>query len=90
MREEQEIAIIGTGNGGRAVAAYLTQKGHKVNLYHRTLKQIKEMKTSKRIHVTVAINGYFNLINSCLLNKNFISIGRTMESVRLIENTVEY
>ncbi len=35
-----KIAVIGAGNGGQALAAYLAHRGHEVSLYNRSRKRI--------------------------------------------------
>lgn len=46
-----KVAIIGAGNGGQALAAVLSMRGHEVSLFNRSLKRISPIIQSKRIRV---------------------------------------
>ena len=53
-----KIAVIGAGNGGQAISAYLSIQGHKVNLYHyRQAKVDKLINNNKSIRLTGLIEG---------------------------------
>jgi opine dehydrogenase len=41
MRQEDQITVIGAGNGGKAMAAHLAIMGVEVTLYNRTWKNIE-------------------------------------------------
>ncbi len=41
--ESNNIAILGAGNGGLALAGYLSSKGHSISLYNRTFSNIKKL-----------------------------------------------
>lgn len=43
MRREEQITVIGAGNGGKAMAAHLAIMGAEVTLYNRTWKNIEAM-----------------------------------------------
>jgi len=58
---KETIAIIGAGNGGRAFAAYLAQRGYDVILCYRTLKNIKKIKETAKIMAKGQINETFDL-----------------------------
>jgi opine dehydrogenase len=45
------VAILGAGNGGQALAGYLSFKGFSVNLYNRSEKRIKHIRKDKGIHL---------------------------------------
>ena len=62
------FAIIGAGNGGRAFAAYLSSKGHPVNLYNRSFSRIIDIKKKKGVKASGEIKGYFpcNLVTQDL------------------------
>lgn len=59
-----KFCVIGAGNGGRAFAAYLSSKGHKVNLYNRSLSRLIDIKKRGGIKAFGEIKGFFrcNLI----------------------------
>ncbi len=57
----EEVTIIGAGNGGRAFAAYLAQKGYKVNLCYRTLQNIHHIMETKTIESEGEVEGTFSL-----------------------------
>lgn len=46
------IAVIGAGNGGQAMAAYLALKGCKVNLYNRSLLRLAAIKEAGGIYLS--------------------------------------
>jgi opine dehydrogenase len=56
--------VIGAGNGGRAFAAYLSSRGHEVNLYNRSISRIIDIKKRGGIKSSGVIKGFFrcNLI----------------------------
>lgn len=55
------VSVIGTGNGGQAIAGWLAMQGHKVSLYGRNEKVVNELNASKCIKLTGAISGNGNL-----------------------------
>ena len=50
-------AVLGTGNGGQAIAGWLAMQGHKVSLYGRNVKAIEDLDTHRSIKLTGAITG---------------------------------
>jgi opine dehydrogenase len=54
-----KFCIIGAGSGGRAFAAYLSSKGHPVNLYNRSLTRIIDIKKKGGIKASGEIKGFF-------------------------------
>ena len=56
-----KFCIIGAGNGGRAFAAYLSSKGHPVNLYNRSLSRMIDIKKKRKIKSKGVIKGSFPL-----------------------------
>lgn len=56
-----KFSIIGAGNGGRAFAAYLSSKGHPVNLYNRSFSRIADIKKKGVIKSKGEIKGSFPL-----------------------------
>ncbi len=54
-------AVIGAGNGGIAMAGYLSKKGYSVNLYNRTYENIKSLVKNPIIKLTGEENGYGKL-----------------------------
>ena len=53
------FCIIGAGNGGRAFAAYLASKGHRVNLYNRSYSRIADIIKKGEIKSSGALKGKF-------------------------------
>ena len=53
------FCVIGAGNGGRAFAAYLSSKGHPVNLYNRSYTRIYDIKKKGGIKVKGKLKGFF-------------------------------
>ncbi|MCK9217642.1 MAG: NAD/NADP octopine/nopaline dehydrogenase family protein [Firmicutes bacterium] len=51
------FAVIGGGNGGKGIAAYLANMGHKVNLYNRTFDKIRKIKELGFIEIEGTISG---------------------------------
>ncbi|MFX1290366.1 MAG: NAD/NADP octopine/nopaline dehydrogenase family protein [Promethearchaeota archaeon] len=63
-----KFCVVGAGNGGRAFAAYLSSRGHKVNLYNRSFSRIVDIKKKGGIKVSGEIKGFFrcNLVTQNL------------------------
>lgn len=59
--EKLTYSIIGAGNGGLAMAGYLSLIGYDVNLYNRTLENIKPLIDKPRIGLTGEVEGYGEL-----------------------------
>ena len=57
ISKKLKFAVIGAGNGGQAIAGYLACKGYRVNLYNRTIKNIKRIKSRGYIDLEGCING---------------------------------
>ncbi len=53
------FCVIGAGNGGRAFAAYLSSKGHCVNLYNRSYSRICDIKKKGGIKGKGKLKGFF-------------------------------
>lgn len=50
------IAIIGAGNGGQAMAGHFASMGHSVSLYNRDISKFPNLKSSKLIKLSGVIN----------------------------------
>lgn len=72
------IAVIGAGNGGQAMAAYLALKGCRVNLYNRSFKRIEPIIKNGGIFLDGVINGLG------ILNKVTTDITEAIEGMELI------
>lgn len=59
--KEKKVAIIGSGSGGRAFAAYLAEKGYSINLGVRTPENHKTIFTEHVITSKGAVSGTFPL-----------------------------
>ncbi|MCG3220476.1 MAG: NAD/NADP octopine/nopaline dehydrogenase family protein, partial [Candidatus Heimdallarchaeota archaeon] len=60
------IAILGAGCGGQAIAGFLASKGNKVNLYNRSPERISPLLNKKEIHLQGEIQsvGELNLVTT--------------------------
>lgn len=60
------IAVIGAGCGGQAIAGYLASKGNKVNLYNRSVERIRLLMKKKEIELQGEIHskGKLNLVTT--------------------------
>jgi opine dehydrogenase len=56
-----KFAVLGAGNGGQAMAAYLALKGYRVNLYNRGQERIKYVKERGGIQLSGIIEGFGKL-----------------------------
>jgi len=52
-----KITVIGAGNGGQAIAGYLSLNGHSICLYNRNLSKIQNIVKTKKIKLKGKING---------------------------------
>src|SRR5690606_40839096 len=57
MKKDLVYAVIGAGNGGIAMAGYLSLLGYKVNLYNRTLENILPLIERPVIRLSGEIEG---------------------------------
>lgn len=75
-----KIAVIGGGNSGLAMCAYLSAHGHSVTLWNRTIANIAEIKKTSKISCTGVIEGSFHVelvtdnISKAIENCNIIFI----------------
>ncbi|MCM1141008.1 MAG: NAD/NADP octopine/nopaline dehydrogenase family protein [Muribaculum sp.] len=51
-----DIAVIGAGNGGQALAGHLSYMGHRVRLYDRNLEKVNKLNKTKTIKLVGALN----------------------------------
>lgn len=72
------IAVIGAGNGGQAMAGHFALLGHKVTLYNRSLEKLYPLCRTKTITLSEAIRGIG------LLFKITDDIGDAIRDVELI------
>lgn len=61
MNKDLCYAVIGAGNGGLAMAGYLSAIGYKVNLYNRTLEKILPLIKKPKIRLSGEFKGEGNL-----------------------------
>ena len=60
--EKTKYAVLGAGNGGQCISAYLTLKGYEVSLYDRYENVIDPIKEKGSIELTgVSLNGIANI-----------------------------
>ncbi|MEJ6950899.1 NAD/NADP octopine/nopaline dehydrogenase family protein [Natronospora cellulosivora (SeqCode)] len=73
-----KIAVLGAGNGGQAIAAYLALHGNEVNIYNRTYEAIKRIKEIGGIYLEGVLEGFARL--------NIVStnVAEVIEDVELI------
>ena len=55
------VSVLGTGNGGQAIAGWLAMQGHSISLYGRNENVVELLNARKRIELTGAINGVGSL-----------------------------
>jgi opine dehydrogenase len=73
-----QIAVLGAGNGGQALAGYLSMKGFSVNLYNRSEKRICQLKKNGGVQ----LSGLFK--EFAPLNVITTNIRKAIEAVDLI------
>ena len=61
MIDYRKVAIIGAGNGGRATAVYLKNRGFTVNLSFRTFERIKTIYFTKQIRSEGRLKGIYDI-----------------------------
>lgn len=52
-----EIAIIGAGNGGQAMAGHFSMLGHSIRLYNRSIEKIAPIVASKKVQLYDKLDG---------------------------------
>jgi len=72
------FAVIGAGHGGQGLAGYLACKGHKVNLYNRSIENIRDIMECKYIELQGDISGHG------VLNIVTDDIGKAIHNVDII------
>lgn len=73
-----KICVIGSGNGGCALAAYLSANGYTVNLYNRTFSNISPIMRKRMINATGVIKGSFPIELAT------INLRRAVEGTKII------
>lgn len=53
-----KITVIGTGNGGQAIAGYMAKEGHKITLYGRDREKVAELKELGGITLKGRLKGF--------------------------------
>ncbi len=61
MDRVNSFAVLGAGNGGQAMAAYLALQGYKVNLYNRSEERIEAAKKTGGITLSGVFTGFGKL-----------------------------
>jgi len=56
-----KVAVIGAGNGGQALAAYLAMRGIDVSLFNRSFRRIAPIIQSRRIRLEGEVTGVFRI-----------------------------
>ena len=49
MTEAEEVAVLGAGDGGLGIAAYLAERGHPITLWNRSLERIARIQKTKKV-----------------------------------------
>lgn len=82
MKRDLNYAVIGAGNGGLAMAGYLSFIGYKVNLYNRTLENILPLIERPVIKLSGEVEGHgkLNIVTN--------NIGEAIEGADIIMVTV--
>src|SRR5690554_4633379 len=73
-----KIAVLGAGNGGQAIAAYLAFHGKQVNLYNRSYGPIRKIKEIGGIYLEGVLKGFARL------NKVSTNVAEVIENVDLV------
>lgn len=73
-----KFAVLGAGNGGQAMAAYLALKGYEVNLYNKSQSRIEAVKKEGGIHLSGVFAGFGRM------NKVTTDIEEAIEDVEII------
>lgn len=82
MKKELNYCIIGAGNGGIAMAGYLSMMGYSVNLYNRTPERLFPLMKEKTISLTGEVEGFG------ILNKVTSDIKEAVEDMDVIMVTI--
>ena len=61
FKKVNSFAVLGAGNGGQAMAAYLALQGYEVNLYNRSELRIKAVKKAGGINLNGVFSGFGKL-----------------------------
>jgi opine dehydrogenase len=94
VSKELKFAVIGAGNGGQAIAGYLAYKGHKVNLYNRTIGKINEIQQNGYIDLEGSITGrgllniVTNNIEKAIKNVDVIMVVLPASAHKIIANKI--
>lgn len=78
MKRDLTYCVIGAGNGGIAMAGYLSKLGYRVNLYNRTLEKILPLIKDPVIYLTGEEDGFGKL------NKVTSHMGEAITDVDII------
>lgn len=78
MHRVESFAVLGAGNGGQAIAAYLALQGYRVNLYNRTDSKLDPIKKEGGIYLSGVFEGFGKL------NRVTSNIKRAIENVEVI------
>lgn len=68
QKKQLSFAVIGGGNGGQGIAAYLGYLGHRINLYNRTQANVEKIKEQGFIEMQGCISGkgYVDLVTNSI------------------------
>lgn len=89
-----KVAVIGGGNGGQALAAWISYKGNQVSLYDRSPDRIKRIQDNNGIELTGKVNLKTNIslisndIVSVIGNAELIMITTTASAHKEIANNI--
>jgi opine dehydrogenase len=80
----KRFAVIGAGNGGRAMAAHLALIGHKVALYNRTYRNIATIIANKGINLKSNIDGLQGFAKLSLVTSNIDDALKKSEIIMVV------
>lgn len=89
-----KVAIIGAGNGGQAMGAWIAKYGHSVSLYDRDEKKVEELRKLSAIELYGAvemiskIDGVTHDIIECISHADLIMICTTANAHQDIAQTI--
>lgn len=84
MKNTKSFAVIGAGNGGKAMAAHLSLMGNRVFLYNRTLEHIKAIKTQGGINLESPQGWPSGFAKLALATSNIAEVLREAEIIMIV------
>ena len=89
-----KVAVIGAGNGGQAMAAWIANSGNSVSLYDRNEKKIEELRNLSTIELSGAVKVVSKIdvithdIIECISHADLIMLCTTADAHQEIAQTI--